>query len=119
MFVLFDKATSKKNKEKLAVLMEHKKILKMEVIDTWAMLEEVKSELDVVSHQKIHLEGRFKREKSRRLGIQQNYQALREQLAVQERVWGMIQSNLKESRRSRGSWHSGKSLADEDDSESA
>jgi hypothetical protein len=34
MFVSFDKATSKKNKEKLAVLMEHKKILKMEVIDT-------------------------------------------------------------------------------------
>ena len=79
----------------------------------------MKSELDAVSHQKIQLEGLFKREKSRRLGIQQNYQALREHLAVQERVWGVIQSNLKESRCSRGSWHSGKSLADEDDSESA
>jgi len=57
--------------------MEHKKILKKEVIDTWATLEEVKSELDAVSHQKIQLEGLFKREKSRRLGIQQNCQALR------------------------------------------
>jgi hypothetical protein len=85
---------AKKNKEKLAVLTEHKKILKKEVIDLRATLEEVKSELDVVSHQKIQLEGRYKREKSRRLGIQENYQALREQLAVQERVWGMMQSSL-------------------------
>lgn len=85
---------AKKNKEKLAVLTEHKKILKKEVIDLRATLEEVKSELDVISHQKIQLEGRYKREKSRRVGIQENYQILREQLAVQERVWGMMQSSL-------------------------
>jgi len=63
---------AKNNKEKLAVLSEHKKILKKEVIDLRAALGEIKSELDVVSHQKAQLEGRYKREKSRRAGLQEN-----------------------------------------------
>jgi hypothetical protein len=70
---------AKNNKEKLAVLSEHKKILKKrkkkkkkEVIDLRAALEEINSELDVVSHQKAQLEGRYKREKSRRAGLQEN-----------------------------------------------
>ena len=48
---------AKKTKEKLALLTEHKKILKMEVIDLRAALEEVKSELNVISHQKAQNEG--------------------------------------------------------------
>jgi len=88
------KIHSKKTKNKLCTLQEHKKILKKEVIDLRATLEEVKSELDVVSHQKVQLEAKNKKEKTRRMGLQENYRLLREQLTVQERVWGMMQSSI-------------------------
>ena len=55
---------AKKTKEKLSLLTEHKKILKMEVIDLRAALEEVKSELNVILHQKAQVEGWYKQRKS-------------------------------------------------------
>jgi hypothetical protein len=88
------KIHSKKTKSKLVTLQEHKKILKKEVIDLRATLEEVKSESDVTSHQKAQLEVKLKKEKTRRLGLQENYKVLRDQLTVQERVWGMMQSSI-------------------------
>jgi hypothetical protein len=84
----------KKTKGKILTLQEYKKILKKGVIDLRATLEEVKSESDVMSHQKAQLEGKLKKEKTRRLGLQKNYKVLRDQVTVQERVLGMMQSSI-------------------------